>query len=203
MKYSTKKEVLATLGVCKNTLYSMVKRGEIEAIKIKGKYLFNLEKLISESQISTELKTDRKKIIYCRVSSTHQTTDLTHQIEVLKELYPEHSLITDVGSGLNFKRKGFLSIIKMIFNEELEELVVTYKDRLCRFGFDLIKTMIEEFSDGRIIVVNHLEEKTPMGELTEDILSIMNIFVAKINGLRKYKTKIKRDIDSGVISHKN
>ena len=79
---------------------------------------------------------------------------------------------------------------------EIDELVVVYKDRLCRFGFELIEYIINEYSKGIIIVINRSEEKTPIEEITEDIMSIMNIYVAKVNGLRKYKKKIKNTINN-------
>ncbi|NBP16244.1 IS607 family transposase, partial [bacterium] len=72
---------------------------------------------------------------------------------------------------------------------------VAYKDRLSRFGFEMIEWLIEKYSNGKIIVINKTEEKTPTEEITKDIISIMNVYVAKINGLRKYKKEIKTTID--------
>ena len=138
----------------------------------------------------------RKKICYCRVSSRHQKEDLDRQIEYVKNLYPRHTIISEIGSGLNFKRKEFLQIIDWGMKGEIDELVVVYKDRLCRFGFELIEYIINEYSKGIIIVINRSEEKTPIEEITEDIMSIMNIYVAKVNGLRKYKKKIKNTINN-------
>ena len=76
----------------------------------------------------------------------------------------------------------------------MEELLITYKDRLCRIGFELIENIIKKYSNGKITIVNKTEEETPTEEVTKDIISIMNIYVAKINGLRKYKTDIKKTI---------
>lgn len=70
-------------------------------------------------------------------------------------------------------------------------MVIAYKDRLARFGYDMVERLIKDYSNGKIIVVNKDEEETPTEELTKDIVSIMNVYVAKINGLRKYKRKMK------------
>ena len=79
-------------------------------------------------------------------------------------------------------------------NGEIEELVIAYKDRLTRFGYEMIEWLISKYSNGKIIIINKTEEETPVEELTNDIVSIMNVYVAKVNGLRKYKTHIKEEI---------
>jgi predicted site-specific integrase-resolvase len=199
-----RKEVLDVLKIHFTTLYDMIKRKEIEAVKIGNKNLYNLEKYLKdnnisspESTISNKEETNnkiRKRICYCRVSSNHQKEDLQRQIELVKQYYPNHEIIHEIGSGLNFKRKGFLRLLDMSYKGEIEELVVVYKDRLCRFGFEMIEYIIQTFSKGIIIVMNRTEEKTPTEEITEDILAIMNIYVAKINGLRKYKKAMKKEL---------
>ena len=101
--------------------------------------------------------------------------------------FPNHTLIEDIGSGINFNRKGLRRIIKLAISGQIEELVVAYKDRLTRFGFELIEDLIKEYSNGRILVLNQNKKIEPEEELIKDMLHIMNIFVAKMNGLRKYK----------------
>jgi len=86
-------------------------------------------------------------------------------------------------------------IISEAINGEINEVVVAYKDRLTRFGYELIEWLIKEYSNGKIIVINRDEEATPTEELTKDILAIMNVYVAKVNGLRKYKTKMVNMIE--------
>jgi predicted site-specific integrase-resolvase len=82
-------------------------------------------------------------------------------------------------------------IIKYAINGKLEELVVAYKDKLARFGFELIEDLIKEYSNGRIIILNKDKDldKEPEEELVNDMLQIMNIFTTKMNGLKKYKEK--------------
>jgi len=73
----------------------------------------------------------------------------------------------------------------------VEEVVIVYKDRLCRFGYELIEDIITKYSKGKITILSEDEKKEPKEELVEDVLQIMNIFVAKINGMRKYEKNKK------------
>ena len=82
----------------------------------------------------------------------------------------------------------------VFYSGEIEELIIAYKDRLTRFGYEMLEFLINKYSNGKIIIINNDEEQTPTEELTKDIISIMNVYVAKINGLRKYKNQIKNDI---------
>ena len=199
VKLSGRKEGLAALNIHCTTLYTMIERKEIDVVKIGTKNFYNLQKYLHEHGLTKEDAKVQKKICYCRVSSSHQRADLERQIESMRHLYPDHELISEIGSGLNFKRKGFLKLFDLIIKGEVKELVVMYKDRLCRFGFDLVEYMIETYSKGNIIVVNRSEEKTPAEEISEDILSIMNIYVSKMNGLRKYRKALRKELigDSG------
>jgi len=135
----------------------------------------------------------RKKICYCRVSSIGQKEDLERQVNYMKEHYPTYEIIKDIGSGLNFKRKGLNKIIKEAISGEIEEIVVAYKDRLSRFGYDLIELLVVEYSKGKITVLNKREINS-QEEIMEDLMQIMNVYVAKINGSRKYSKNIKKNV---------
>ena len=113
----------------------------------------------------------------------------------MEEKYPGYEIIKDIGSGINMKRDGLNKIIDLAIKGELEELVIAYKDRLARFGYEMIERIIEEYSNGKITIINKSEEETPAEEITKDIVLIMNVYVAKINGLRKYKNKMKKEIN--------
>ena len=187
-EYVNKKEVLKIIKVHHMTLRNMRIRKDIESIKIGNKYVYNLNKYLKDNNIKKEIN-DKINIVYCRVSSNKQKEDLRRQIEYVEKLYPNHELISDIGSGLNFKRKGLQKIIDLAINGKIGEVVITYKDRLARIGYELIENIIDKYSKGKIIIINKDEEKTPTEELTKDIITIMNVYVAKINGLRKYKKK--------------
>ena len=100
--------------------------------------------------------------------------------------YPKYEIIEDIGSGINFNRNGLRKIIKLAIEGKINKLVVAYKDRLTRFGYELIEDIIREYSKGEIIIENEKEEKEPKEELVEDVLQILNVYTAKMNGLRKY-----------------
>lgn len=187
LNYVPRKKVLETLGIHYQTLYNLVKRKEIETIKVGRVSVYNLDKYIKDNNI---LINNKEKICYCRVSSQKQKEDLDRQINLMKQLYPSHRIISDIGSGLNFKRKGLQELINMAIKNQLDEVVVAYKDRLARFGFELIENIVKTHSNGKIKILNKSEEKTPSEELTEDIIAIMNVYVAKVNGLRKYEKKL-------------
>ena len=95
--------------------------------------MYNLDKYLRLNNLEDENK-QKLKICYCRVSSKKQEKDLKNQILLMEKKFPEHKIIKDIGSGLNMKRKGLKEIIEKAINGEIDELVITYKDRLARFG---------------------------------------------------------------------
>ena len=198
MEYVKRKEALEILGICYKTLYKMANNKEIDTIKIGENTLYNVNKYLRERNISSK---ERVKICYCRVSSNKQKKDLERQVKYMKEKFPTHEIIKDIGSGLNYNRKGLQEIMEKAINGEIDEIIIAYKDRLTRFGYEMIEWLIKKYSNGKIIIINKEEEETPIEELTKDIVSIMNVYVAKVNGLRKYKTHIKEEIDKH--SYKN
>ena len=190
MEFVKRKEALKILGVCYVTLYKMAENKEIDTIKVSLNTLYNVKKYLIKKNIIL----NKKKICYCRVSSNKQKLDLERQVLYMKEKYPTYEIIKDIGSGLNYKRPGLKMIMEKAINGEIDELVIAYKDRLTRFGYEMIEWLITTYSNGKIIIINNNEEQTPMEELSKDILSIMNVYVAKVNGLRKYKTQIKKEL---------
>lgn len=187
--YKTPKEASKILGVHWQTLRNWDANGTIETIRTPGgKRLYNITKYLLENNKTEIINTNRKKICYCRVSTLGQKSDLVHQVDLMKKKYPTYEIIQDIASGLNFNRIGLNKIIQMALNKELEEVVIMYKDRLARFGFELIEMIIKESSNGKITIINNTDD-SPEEELTKDLVSIINVFSAKLNGLRKYKKK--------------
>lgn len=199
-EYVSGQKASELLGVHQRTLYQWDKKKWIETIRTPGgKRLYNVKKYIelnnkNESNFKVvnnkeinDLYQNKNKIIYARVSSLGQKEDLERQINFLKTKYPSYKLISDIGSGMNLNRKGLRSIIDKAIIGEIEEIVVVHKDRLCRFGYELVEDIITKYSNGKITILEETEKKEPKEELVEDVLQIMNIFVAKINGMRKYE----------------
>ncbi len=193
-EYMSGSKASKTLGVHQRTLHLWDSKKLIETIRTPGgKRLYNVKKYMEKADINItkpieeeKNSVDKENIIYARVSSVGQKNDLERQIKTLKENYPEYTLITDIGSGVNLNKRGLRKIIDMAIQGKIEELVVVHKDRLCRFGYDLIEDLIIKYSNGKITIMKEVENKEPKEELVEDVLQIMNIFVAKMNGLRKY-----------------
>jgi predicted site-specific integrase-resolvase len=193
------------LGVHQRTLYLWDKKKIIDTIRTPGgKRLYNVKKYLSsieknKSNVSyvnnpsiNSKFINKNNYIYARVSSIGQKEDLERQIKLLSNLYPDYKIITDIGSGMNLNRKGLRKIIDEAINNNINEIVIAYKDRLCRFGYELIEDIIKKYSNGKIIIIEDIKKKEIKEELVDDVLQIMNIFVAKINGMRKYeKNKMK------------
>jgi predicted site-specific integrase-resolvase len=185
-KYVSGKQASEILGVHQRTLYNWEKRGIIETIRTDGgKRLYNILKYLNEHTTQK----NKLKICYVRVSSNGQKEDLKRQEEYMRKKYPNHTIIKDIGSGINMNRKGLNKIIDYAINGRIKELVVAYRDRLSKFGYSLIERLITKYSNGKITILNKKIIKTPHEEIVEDVLQIMNVFVAKMNGLRKYKLK--------------
>lgn len=105
----------------------------------------------------------------------------------MRKKYPKNKLIEDIGSGINLNRRGLRKIIKLVIEGRIEELVIVHRDRLTRFGYELIEDLIKDYSGGKIIILSERQELEPEEELIKDVLTIMNVFVARMNGMRKYK----------------
>ena len=200
-KYVTGKEASKLLGVHQRTLYQWEERNKINVIRTPGGHrLYDvkgfLDKLIcddDEKCIKNIDKLDdvegKLNITYVRVSSLSQRDDLERQKKQLRKAYPEHMMIEDIGSGMNLNKRGLKKIIHLAIEGRINEVVVAYKDRLARFGFELIEDLIETYSKGKIIILNKKDDVEPEEEIMRDVLQVMNIFVAKMNGLRKYNRK--------------
>lgn len=185
--YVTTKKAVKILGIHPNTLREWARNGKIEYIRTVGKHrLYNVESFINKSG-------DGRRVCYCRVSSKKQRDDLEQQVKYMRERFPQHEVIEDIGSGINFKRKGLLALLESADSGNIKEVVVAHRDRLSRFGFDLIKWIIEKH-DGRIVVLDEMC-LSPEQELVNDIVSIIHVFSCRIHGLRKYGREIKKDKD--------
>jgi predicted site-specific integrase-resolvase len=122
------------------------------------------------------------------VSSNGQKEDLKRQVSKMQEEYPNHRIITDIGSGINFKRPGLRTILELTFARQLKEIVVSYRDRLCRFAFELLEWIFLQHGVKLVVLDSNMDSSTN-SELADDLLAIVNVFNCRVNGRRKYKTK--------------
>lgn len=138
-------------------------------------------------------KEERKTIVYGRVSSHDQKQDLVRQIEVLSQFCVakgwEYETIQDLGSGLNYKKKGLKKLLKLILTNQVERLVLTHKDRLLRFGSELVFAMCEEFQTEVVIINKTKEDSTFEAELVRDMIELVTVFSARLYGSRSRKNQ--------------
>lgn len=133
-----------------------------------------------------------KKVIgYCRVSSQKQKDDLERQIQYVREYMIakgyQFEIITDIGSGINYTKNGLNKLIDMVISGEAEKIVVLYKDRLVRFGFELIENICNKY--GTVIEIIDNTEKTEEQELVEDLVQIITVFSCNLQGERANKAR--------------
>lgn len=140
-----------------------------------------------EPQQQHKTKEGRYKAVYCRVSSSKQKDDLQRQIQHMSSLYPEHRVYSDIGSGINFKRKALVALLDDALGGLVEEVVVASRDRLCRFAFELFEWLFQR--GGTKITVLQQGDGTPESELAEDVLSVIQVFCCRRNGKRRYGNK--------------
>lgn len=170
-----------------NSLRSWEKQGKIRVTRTPGgKRLYDIESF-------TGAIAPNQSLCYCRVSSQKQRDDLERQVAYMRERFPEHDIITDIASGLNFKRKGLRSLLERVLRREVKTVVVAHKDRLARFGFDLLQWLVESHG-GTIVVLNDVSS-SPTEELTQDLLAVLTVFSCRMHGLRKYRQAIEKDSD--------
>lgn len=185
----TPKQLSQILGVTPKTLNLWEKEGKIQATKTKGGHHRYLYHVPTQENIPQE----KKSYIYARVSSSKQKNDLQRQIAFIKKTYPNHDVIQDIGSGINFKRPGLQALLERVFTGHVSEIVVAHRDRLARFGFDLLLYIFKRFQVPlRIMSDSGIQE--PTNELAKDLFSIITVFSARYYGSRSYKILKKNKI---------
>lgn len=186
------------LGVSVGTLRVWADSGRIPAIRSPGgKRLYGVQEYLSHQGKPTALvgaaTSAKHSICYCRVSSPGQRDDLERQVAFMAQRFPTHRIVRDVGSGINFKRKGLLHILELAHRGTLDEVVVAHRDRLCRFAFDLVEWLLR--SRGvRLVVLDATHAASPSAELADDLMAIVQVFSCRVNGRRKYhRTNATKD----------
>ena len=133
----------------------------------------------------------RVVLLYARVSSAKQSGDLERQCTDLRERYPGAELIRDTASGLNFHRKGLTTVLERISTGTVRELVVTHKDRLARFGVELVEWICRQH-ETMLVVLGDVEVPADEDELRDDLLAVTTFFVARNNGRRSAENRKRR-----------
>lgn len=188
-------EMAARIGVTVKTLQKWDKDGTLPAFRNpKNRRYYTEEQYLA--YIGETVKNDHKVVAYARVSNAGQKDDLKNQVEFLRQYANGKGVIlddviTDVGSGLNYKRKHWNELLDQIMANNVDTVYITYKDRFVRFGYDWFERLAHKFNT-QIVVLNN-PDLSPQEELTQDLISIIHVFSCRIYGLRKYKSKIEND----------
>ena len=193
-KYIAIRKAEEFTGLSQNTLRKMADDKLLQVYKTKsGQRRFNtkdLEKMCSVMDVDNVQP--RINYIYTRVSTKKQLDDLERQIAYTKSRFgsniDSYRIVSDIGSGINFQRKGLLEILDSCVQGVVGEIVVAHRDRLSRFAFELIEKIVEK-SGGRITVLDRDLGKSTEQELAEDLLAIVHIYSCRQMGRRKYRTK--------------
>lgn len=179
------------LGVSRDTLRRWEKAGKISVERtIRGHRRYNLAHLLGAA--ARKLPAEKKTIAYARVSSSDQKEDLSRQIQLLESYCAANGwdieVIEDLGSGLNYHKRGLRNLIKKICLGQMDRLVITHKDRLLRFGSELIFSLCEQFGI-EIVIINKTETPNFEEELVQDVLEIITVFSSRLYGARSRKNK--------------
>lgn len=184
MKLLRMNEVSEITGLAQSTLRLMHRKGELVPAKISsgGTRYYSDEQIKEYMGIETVSK--RIVIGYARVSSRKQEDDLNKQIENLKTYMfakgYSFEMITDIGSSVNYFKKGLTKLLERIHNGEVSKVVVLYKDRLVRFGFELLETVCK-LNDCEIEIVDNTP-KINEEELVNDLVKVVNVFGGELKG---------------------
>ena len=176
------------LGVTIQTLHQWEKTGELVADRKSnaGTRYYDVDKLLNLRD------SDYPTIAYARVSSHDQRADLSRQCELLETFCAakgwRYAIISDLGSGMNYKKKGLNQLLELILKKQMRRIVLTHKDRLLRFGSELVFALCE-IQGIEIVIINKGEQPSFEEELAKDVLEIITVFSARLYGSRSHKNK--------------
>jgi excisionase family DNA binding protein len=189
-KLLTMKEAKELLGVQTRAIQEWDRQGKIRTVRTVGG-----RRRIPESEIlrlQGLKKDDKRRIIgYTRVSSNtdRQKDDLSRQIEVIKTKgIKEEDIFVDIGSGLNENRRNFKKLIKLVLSGDVSKIIISYPDRLTRFGYETLKEIFLHFGT-EIETINEPVYRTPQEEMVEDLITIITHFSGMLYGMRSHKQK--------------
>jgi len=192
--YVSTGEAAQMLGVSVSTLQRWDREGKLVPERTPaGRRRYKVADLGSYNPLTHKVvEPERKTIAYARVSSHDQKTDLVRQEQVL-EMYCAKAgwsfeVISDLGSGMNYRKKGLTKLLDAIVDGDVGRLVITHKDRLLRFGAELVFAVCEA-KNVEVVIINKGDERSFEEELASDVLEIVTVFSARMYGARSHKNK--------------
>lgn len=186
------KDASKILKVTTKTLREWEKQGKLISHRTNTNRRYYLKSEIYNF-LNLSNRVDSKIVIYARESTSNQKTELKTQIEYAKNYCIRNNIqvdeiISDIGSGLNFNRPNWNSLLERVEKLEISKIIISYEDRFTRFGFDWFMKYCKRFGCD-IIVINEKKTKSADQELIDDLIAIIHVFSSKFYGMRKYKGK--------------
>ena len=182
------------LGVSPRTIWNWIRNKKIRFHQNceGGDVYFNWNEIEEDLGLKKTEENKRINIAYARISTAGQKEDLKTQ-EKLLEMFClgrgyQFRLIKDVGSGINYKRKGFIELIELIEANMVSRVVVTYQDRIMRFGYEMFEQICKQH-EVEIVIINQSKEISYEAELVQDVLTILTVFSSRIYGKRSHMNK--------------
>ena len=191
LKYYSIGEFSKLTGKSIQTLRNWDRNGTLKPHKVSdSRHRYYLHEQLNQFY-GLKPKNTKKIIGYCRVSSSKQKDDLGRQIENVKSYMIakgySFEIISDIGSGINYNKKGLTNLLELVDDDEVEKIVVLYKDRLIRFGYELIENLCTKHNTSIEIIDNTI--KSSEQELVEDMIQIVTVFACRLQGKRANKAK--------------
>jgi len=191
-------EVMDTLNISRSTLYRLVKSEKIKVTRLPNGRLDYDEKSVYDYLLKMHGNSQKRKtVIYARVSTNKQKEDLENQIEMLKQFcisngWKIDGIYSDVVSALDFdNRKQFWKLFEKVLNHKIERVVITYRDRLTRIGWNFFESLFKKYGTEIIVINDYHTDKTDVDEIFEEIITLLHTFSMKFYPKRR---KIKTDI---------
>lgn len=195
-KFVSYAEIKKVYGVSPQTLRNWAAQHLIDyrTIQHPGRktWLYDIESIgkhingVRSEPVGSETKAGvlrSRTVLYCRVSTAKQSADLERQSDLLQKSFPNGEIIKDIGSGVNFHRPGLTRLVRRICRGKVSEIVVTYRDRIARFGYELFKLVCDQHAC-KIVVLSEGEETVTEDDLQHDLFSVISLFVSSANGKR-------------------
>lgn len=194
-QWLTPKQIRERLKISDSTLRRWANENRVSYITpVSSHRLYNINAILKISSDESAGINQRQEICYCRVSSAKQSNDLVRQKKLMQQQFPSFTIVTDIGSGLNWKRSGFSKLVVDAINGKIKTIAVAHRDRLCRFGFELLELIFSKCGV-KLVVLDRSEQSSPSGELAEDLLAIIHVFNCRQMGKRRYSKK--SNVESG------
>lgn len=188
-------EAAKILGVSISTLRRWEKEGRLIPNRTKARhrrYDLTLLEGIKPARVQNDLGSQRKTVAYARVSSRDQKDDHERQKQVLEMYCASHGwqyeILSDLGSGMNYRKKGLQRLLSLLVSGDVERLVITHKDRLLRFGAELVFSICE-MKSVEVVIINRGADNSFEEDLAKDVLEIITVFSARLYGSRSKKTQ--------------